>query len=46
MFGILLIISGPHKGMFVEFCTFNSLTIVTCLLNAIQNIILALHQLS
>lgn len=46
MFGILLIISGPHKGMFVGFCTFNPLTIVTCLLNKIESIILALQQLS
>lgn len=46
MSGILLIISGPHKGMFVRFCTFNPLAIVTCLLNKIQSIILALQQLS
>lgn len=46
MFGILLIISGPHKGMFVKFCSFNPLTIVTCLQNKIQSIILALQKLS
>lgn len=29
MFGFFLVIGGPHKGMFVEFGTLNSLKTVT-----------------